>query len=59
VSEMPPLIKAYLRIGAKFGNGAVIDQAFNTTDVLVILPVSEIDERYVNYYSAGLARSAA
>ena len=59
ISEMPPLIKAYLRIGAKFGDGAVIDQAFNTTDVLVILPVSEIDERYVNYYSAGLARNAA
>lgn len=59
ISEMPPLIKAYLRIGAKFGAGAVIDKAFNTTDVLVILPVSEIDERYVNYYSAGLSRSAA
>lgn len=59
ISEMPPLIKAYLRIGAKFGDGAVIDPAFNTTDVLVVLPVSSIDERYVNYYSAGLARSAA
>lgn len=59
ISEMPPLIKAYLRIGAKFGNGAVVDQAFNTTDVLVILPVASIADRYVNYYSAGLARRAA
>lgn len=59
IHELPPLIKAYLRIGAKFGAGAVVDKAFNTTDVLVILPVSEIDERYVNYYSAGLARTAA
>lgn len=59
ISEMPPLIKAYLRIGAKFGSGAVIDRAFNTTDVLVILPIDQIDERYINYYSAGLARSAA
>jgi putative hemolysin len=59
IAEMPPLIKAYLRIGAKFGNGAVVDQAFNTTDVLVILPVESIADRYVNYYSAGLARRAA
>lgn len=50
VSAMPPLIKGYMRLGAMFGTGAVVDHAFNTTDVLVILPVSSIAGRYINYY---------
>ena len=37
---LPPLIKGYLRLGAFFGDGAVIDRQFGTTDVLVVLPVS-------------------
>ncbi len=32
---LPPLIKGYLRLGASFGDGAVIDRQFGTTDVLV------------------------
>ena len=40
---LPPLIKGYLRLGATFGDGAVIDRQFGTTDVLVILPVSAIN----------------
>ncbi len=47
---MPPLIKAYLRIGARFGPDAVIDHQFGTTDVLVILPVSDIHPKYVSYF---------
>ena len=43
---MPPLIKGYLRLGAYFGEGAVIDHQFGTTDVLVVLPVERIDPRY-------------
>ena len=38
--DLPPLIKGYLRLGARFGDGAVIDRQFGTTDVLVVLPVS-------------------
>ena len=41
---LPPLIKGYLRLGATFGEGAVIDRQFGTTDVLVILPVDR-DQR--------------
>jgi putative hemolysin len=47
---MPPLIKGYLRLGAYFGDGAVIDRQFGTTDVLVILPVEAIDERYFGHF---------
>jgi putative hemolysin len=50
MKAMPPLIKAYLRIGAYFGDGAVIDKQFGTTDVLVIMPVANIEPRYFEHY---------
>jgi len=53
---LPPLIKGYLRLGATIGDGAVIDHQFNTTDVLIIMPVSELNTRYVNYYGADASR---
>ena len=56
LSSMPPLIKGYLRLGAMFGSGAVVDHAFNTTDVLIVLPVSSISDRYLNYYGADAGR---
>ena len=52
LDALPPLVKGYLRIGAKFGAGAVVDRQFGTTDVLVVMPVAEIDPRYVSYFSA-------
>lgn len=55
---MPPLIKGYLRLGAKFADTAVIDRAFGSTDVMVILPVTTISERYVRYYGADAGRFA-
>ncbi|MFZ3327680.1 MAG: GNAT family N-acyltransferase [Methylocella sp.] len=50
VAALPPLLKAYLRAGAKFGDGAVIDTQFGTTDVFTIMPLAEMEERYLNYY---------
>ena len=55
---LPPLIKGYLRLGAWFAGEAVIDRQFATTDVLVILPVSRLNPRYVNYYGADAGRRA-
>jgi L-ornithine Nalpha-acyltransferase len=52
IKAMPPLIKGYLRLGATFGEGAVIDRQFGTTDVLVILPVEAIDPRYLGHFGA-------
>ena len=56
---LPPLVKGYLRLGAFIGDGAVVDHQFGTTDVLIIMPVSELNERYVNYYGADAGRYAA
>jgi putative hemolysin len=49
---LPPLIKGYVRLGCHVGEGAVIDHEFNTTDVLIVLPVSAINPRYFNYFGA-------
>lgn len=43
---LPPLIRGYLQVGARVGDGAVIDHDFNTVDVFVILDTSSIRERY-------------
>jgi putative hemolysin len=56
---MPPLIKGYLRLGAMVGSNAVVDHAFNTTDVLIVLPIASISDRYVNYYGADAGRFAS
>lgn len=56
---LPPLIKGYLRLGAMFGDGAVIDHQFGTTDVLVVLPVASIAPRYVDHFGGEATRHAA
>lgn len=52
LKALPPLIKGYLRLGAMVGDGAVVDRQFNTTDVMVILPVEKIDPRYFEHFGA-------
>ena len=52
MKALPPLIKGYLRLGASIGDGAVIDSQFNTTDVLIVLPVRAIDRRYFQHFGA-------
>ena len=57
--SLPPLIKGYLRLGARFGDGAVIDRQFGTTDVFVLLRTSEIAERYRDHFGAMEEKRAA
>lgn len=56
---LPPLIKGYLRLGAYIGDGAVIDPQFNTTDVLIVLPMAAVARRYVAHFRPGAQREAA
>ena len=58
LAALPPLIKGYLRLGAMVGEGAVVDRAFRTTDVLIVLPIHTISERYRNYYGNDAGRFA-
>jgi putative hemolysin len=55
---LSPLIKGYLRAGARFGDGAVVDVKFNTTDVFVVMPVAEIEPRYLDYFGGSERRAA-
>lgn len=59
LAATPPLIKGYLRVGAKIGDGCVVDHQFGTVDVFVIMPVREIAARYIAYYGGDAERFAA
>lgn len=48
---LPPLIKGYIRAGAYIGDGAVIDYQFNSTDVFIVMPVTDINERYLSHFA--------
>jgi L-ornithine Nalpha-acyltransferase len=58
LAGLPPLVKGYLRCGAKFGDGAVVDRQFNTTDVFVVMPVADIDPRILGRFGAGETKAA-
>lgn len=59
LQALPPLIKGYLRVGATFGDGAVIDRQFGTTDVFVVLPVEVIGARYRDRFGPAANHRAA
>lgn len=47
---LPPLVKGYWRLGATFSPIPVVDEAFNSTDLFVVMPLAEIEERYLAYF---------
>jgi putative hemolysin len=55
LAALPPLIKGYLRCGAKIGDGAVVDRQFGTTDLFIIMPVAELDLRYIEHFGGPAA----
>ena len=59
MNAMPPLIKGYLRLGARIGEGCVVDHEFGTVDVCIVMPVKSLDARYVSHYSPDATRFAA
>ena len=50
LATLPPLIKGYLRVGGFVGDGAVIDEQFNTTDVCIVLKTDLVTEKYLRHY---------
>ncbi|MDA5194671.1 GNAT family N-acetyltransferase [Govanella unica] len=47
---LPPLVKGYLRLGCYIGNGAVVDEQWDSTDVFILLPVERITHRYSQHF---------
>ncbi len=50
---VPALIKAYLRLGGFVGEGAYVDQAFNTIDVCLVLDTARMNTRLRRLYQGG------
>lgn len=48
--EPPPLIKGYLKLGAKICSAPAWDPDFNTADLLTMLRLSEINPRYAKHF---------
>ena len=45
--QLPPLVKGYINLGASIGNGVFADIPFNSLDVLIVLKIKEINEKYL------------
>lgn len=50
IKGIPPVIKGYLRLGATIGDGAYLDVSFNSLDVLIVLKIKDINERYLKKF---------
>lgn len=49
---LPPLIKGYVRAGARFADGVVVDHRFATTDVFAVMPMAELERRYLGHFGS-------
>jgi L-ornithine Nalpha-acyltransferase len=58
LKQLPPLLKAYLRMGGMIGDGAVIDWQFNTIDVCLVLPTARVQANYQRHYRLNRPREA-
>ncbi len=52
---VPPLVMAYLRVGAKICGEPAWDRQFNVADLFILLRTDDVDERYARHF---LARAA-
>lgn len=50
INALPTLIKGYLRLGGHVGDGAVLDYAYNTCDVSIVVETDLVKERYKQRY---------
>lgn len=53
LNQLPTLIKGYLRMGGFIGDGGVVDYAFNTTDVSIVVKLENVAEKYTARYQPG------
>lgn len=50
VGAMPPLLKAYLRLGARIGGEPCLDPDFKVADVFILLFTQRIERRYARHF---------
>src|SRR3989338_4387242 len=49
-SDLPPLIKGYLRLGAYIGRGAFADKNLHCIDVCIVLQTEKVTGKYKKHY---------
>jgi len=49
-APIPPLLKGYLRLGAYICGEPAWDPEFNTADLLILLPMSRMNQRYARHF---------
>ncbi len=49
-SSLPPLIKAYLRLGASICSEPCLDLEFNTADLFIFLDIKHLNPRYQRHF---------
>ncbi|QCE32428.1 GNAT family N-acetyltransferase [Acetobacteraceae bacterium] len=54
LSELPALLKGYLRLGGFVGDGAVVDEDFKCTDVAVLVKTELMTDKYYRHYERQL-----
>lgn len=52
-AQMPPLLKAYMRLGAKICGEPCWDPEFNVADVFILLRREQLCPRYARHFKAG------
>jgi putative hemolysin len=53
LKQLPPLIKAYLRLGGFVGHGACLDEEFNTIDVCLLMDTQRMSAKHKAMYEKG------
>jgi putative hemolysin len=56
--ELPPLIRGYLKVGAYVCGEPAWDADFNTADLLMLLPLAQLNPRYARHYLGDAAARA-
>ena len=54
IAETPPLLKAYLRLGAKICGEPCWDPEFQVADVFILLKRDELCPRYARHFKAAI-----
>jgi putative hemolysin len=49
-AELPALLKGYIRAGTKICGAPAWDPDFNTADLLLLMPMSQLDRRYARHF---------
>lgn len=58
LTALPPLVKGYIRLGGFVGDGAVVDEQFNTTDVCVVVKTDLVTGKYLKHYERTARRAS-